>query len=483
MAFEQVLRRRTKIVATIGPACDEPEVLDALILAGTDMARLNFSHGKPEEHIERASRVRASAKRMGRHVSILGDLSGPKIRIEQFKDGPVHLHEGELFTLDVALAAGAGTKDSVGCAYKDLIHDVHEGDTLLLNDGLIVLEVTGVIGSKVLTRISVGGQLSDNKGLNRRGGGLSAGAITEKDRRDIELAARIGVDYLGVSFPKTADDMLEAARLLRAAGGLGRTVAKIERTEAIHNLDDIILASDAVMVARGDLGVEVGYAELTGLQKRIISRARHHFRVVITATQMMESMILNPIPTRAEVSDVANAVLDGTDAVMLSAESAIGNYPIKAVETMAQVIVGAEKYQFERGKSPLQISDETFHATDEAIARVAMYAANHMDVRAIVALTESGSTPLWMSRIRSDIPIFAFTRHETTQRRVTLYRGVYPVAFDVTHIAADALYSSICAELLRLNICKAGELVIVTKGEFSGVAGGTNAMKILKVDL
>jgi pyruvate kinase len=473
--------RRTKIVATLGPATDDPRVLAELIKAGADVLRVNFSHGKFEDHAKRVALVRSAALSVGRYVSILGDLSGPKIRIDRFVNGSVELAEGADFTLDVSLDAASGTDQVVGCAYKALPRDVHAGDTLLLNDGLIVLEVRSVDGPRVLTKVVVGGELSNNKGLNRRGGGLSAGALTDKDREDIPIAARLEVDYLAVSFPKSAADMQEARQLLRAAGGNGRTVAKIERAEAIRHLDEIVAASDAVMVARGDLGVEMGYAELTGLQKRIIASARHHFKVVITATQMMESMIHNPVPTRAEVSDVANAVLDGTDAVMLSAESAVGKYPVKAVEAMAQVTLGAEKYQFEGGTRARERVDITFTATDEAIAMAVMYTANHMDVKAIVTLTESGSTALWMSRIRSDIPIYAFTRHEATRRRVTLYRGVYPVAFDVTHTDPEILYAAIFHLLIELELCAAGDMIIVTKGELTGVQGGTNSMKILEV--
>ncbi len=474
--------RRTKIVTTLGPATDDPKVLADLIRAGADVVRVNFSHGKASDHVERIKRVRDVAESVGRYVGILGDLSGPKIRIERFAAGPVNLIEGEAFAIDTSLGVDAGNIDEVGVAYPSLPHEVGEGDVLLLNDGLIVLEVTGVSGTRVMTRIVSGGELSNNKGLNRRGGGLSAGALTEKDHEDIELAAKVGVDYLAVSFPKSAEDMNEARERLVRAGGFGKLVAKIERAEAIRHLESITEASDAVMVARGDLGVEVGYAELTGLQKRIIRMAQKKYRVVITATQMMESMITSPAPTRAEVSDVANAVMDGTDAVMLSAESAVGKYPIRAVEAMAQVIEGAEKYQVEYNRTRERI-DGTFHSTDQAIAMAVMYTANHIDVKAIFALTESGSTTLWMSRVRSDIPIYAFTRQENTRRRVTLYRGVYPVAFDVTHTDSDILYPSIMAQAVELGLCKTGDSIIVTKGEFSGVAGGTNAMKILRVNV
>jgi pyruvate kinase len=474
------MRRRTKIVATLGPATDDVNVLDSIIQAGTDVVRVNFSHGRIDDHRKRIEMVRKAAGRADRYVGVLGDLQGPKIRIECFAEGRATLVEGEPFALDVSLGPRAGTAAAVGVAYKDLPRDVRKGDVLLLNDGQIVLDVEGVEGQRIDTCVKVGGELSDHKGINRQGGGLSAGALTDKDREDIAVAAQLKVDYLAVSFARDAGDIREARTLLEAAGGEGRIVAKIERSEAIQNLGAIIDASDAVMVARGDLGVEMGYAELTGLQKTIIHQTRNRNRVVITATQMMESMIHNPIPTRAEVSDVSNAVMDGTDAVMLSGESAVGKYPVKAVEAMAQVIEGAEKYQLAHSRIRHRVEGQ-FRGTDEAIAMAVMYTANHLRVRAIVALTESGSTPLWMSRIRADIPIFAFTRHEVTRRRVTLYRGVYPVPFDITHTDPLVLYGSIFQKLLDLGLVSEGDLVILTKGELSGVSGGTNSMQILKV--
>jgi pyruvate kinase len=351
---------------------------------------------------------------------------------------------------------------------------------LLLDDGQLVLDVEKVDGPRIHTRVRVGGTLSDQKGINRQGGGLSAGALTDKDREDIRVAADLGVDYVAVSFARDAGDINEARQILRGAGGVGCIVAKIERSEAIQNLPPIIDASDAIMVARGDLGVEMGYAELTGLQKTIIHQTRNRHRVVITATQMMESMIHSPMPTRAEVSDVSNAVMDGTDAVMLSAETAVGKHPVKAVEAMARIIEGAEKYQLSHSRIRHRVEGQ-FRGTDEAIAMAVMYTANHLKVRAIVALTESGATPLWMSRIRSDIPIYAFTRHEYTRRRVTLYRGVYPVPFDITHTEPQMLYNAIFEQLLARKLVASGDLVILTKGELSGVSGGTNAMLILRV--
>jgi pyruvate kinase len=471
--------RRTKIVATLGPATDDPQVLSDMVRAGVDVVRLNFSHGVVADHARRVELVREAARQAGRYVGVLGDLQGPKIRIDRFVTGKIELKDGAEFMLDASLGVDAGTERSVGIAYKRLPTDVFAGDVLLLNDGQISLQVLDIDGPRIRTRVLIGGELGNNKGINRQGGGLSAGALTDKDREDIVTAARLKVDYLGVSFPRDAADMDEARGLLRQAGGHGLLVAKIERAEAIKNLAAVTKASDGVMVARGDLGVEMGYAELAGLQKLIVQEARLQNKVVIMATQMMESMITATIPTRAEVSDVANAVMDGTDAVMLSAETASGKHPAKVVESMAQIVVGAEKYEVEHTRAR-QRNSAIFAQTDEAIAAAVMYTANHMHVKAIVTLTESGSTALWMSRVRSDIPIYAFTRHESTRRRVTLYRGVYPVAYDVED-RGEAVYFSIFRLLLGQNLVWEGDHIILTKGELSGISGGTNSMQILRV--
>jgi pyruvate kinase len=472
--------RRTKIVATLGPATDDPEVLAAMIDAGLDVARINFSHGTRDGQRKRINSLRAAAKAADRYVGILADLSGPKIRIESFRSGKVMLEEGQPFALDTALDPQGGTETEVGCAYLGLPKDVRGGDVLLLNDGQIVLGVEKVVDTRIQCTVKVGGELS-----NRQGGGISAPALTEKDLEDIKVAAELGLDYIAVSFARDADDIRRAQSEMRKWRSEAKVIAKIERHEALDNLSAILQVTDAVMVARGDLGVEMGYAELTGLQKTIIRQSLARNRVVITATQMMESMIQNPVPTRAEVSDVANAVIDGTDAVMLSAETATGRYPVKAVEAMAQVIEGAEKYQLTHTRARQRVIEGQFKGTEEAIAMAVMYTANHMKVRAIVALTESGATPLWMSRIRSDIPVYAFTRHEATRRRVTLYRGVYPVVFDVTSSDAstEELYRALFTRLLELQLVKRRDLVILTKGELSGVQGGTNSMQILKVTL
>ena len=475
--------RRTKIVATVGPATDDLNVLTDMMRAGLDVVRLNASHGTVEDRRRRLALVREAAARADKCIGVLLDLGGPKIRIEKFRAGKVLLEEGQAFALDTTLDPNSGSPEVVGVAYKELPNDVVAGDTLLLADGLIVLDVEKVTGTRIETRVRVGGELSDRKGVNRQGGGISAPAISDKDRDDIKFVAQEGIDYMAVSFARDAADIQQARSLLREAGGNARIVAKIERHEAVANLAGIIDASDVVMVARGDLGVEMGYAELTGLQKTIIHQTRARNRVVITATQMMESMITSPVPTRAEVSDVANAVMDGTDAVMLSAESATGRYPVKAVQAMAQVIEGAEKYQLTHTRTRHRVEGQ-FKGTEEAIAMSVMYTANHMKVGAIVALTETGATPLWMSRIRSDIPIYAFTRHEATRRRVTMFRGVYPVIFDVTVPGSiDTLYRELFTRLLDLQLVKKNDLVILTKGELSGVTGGTNSMLILKVAL
>lgn len=471
--------RRTKIVATLGPATDEKHVLDDMIQAGMDVVRVNFSYGTHEDHVRRADSVRNRARAHGHQVGVLADLQGPKIRIERFREGPVMLEEGAHFILDAGCAADAGDRTRVGVTYKELPGDVGRGDTLLLDDGLLVLWVEEVTGNEVHCRVMVGGRLSDSKGINRLGGGLSARSITDKDREDIKVAAAMGADYVAISFPRCADDIKEARSLLREAGGHGAVVAKLERAEALEALEEIVEAADAVMIARGDLGVEIGDAELPGVQKRIIQVARSHDRVVITATQMMQSMVTNPIPTRAEVFDVANAVIDGTDAVMLSAETATGRYPARVIEAMDRICAGAERQR--KPSSAERRINVRFRRVDEAIAKATMYTANSLGVKAIAALTESGATPLWMSRISSGIPIFAMTRIVETRRKVTLYRGVYPVSFDVTTPDHATVNKEAIEELMRRGAVRDGDLVIITKGDLMGVHGGTNAMKIIRV--
>ncbi|MGJ8667979.1 MAG: pyruvate kinase [Oceanococcus sp.] len=470
--------RQTKIVATLGPASDQPGVLQQLIRAGVDVVRLNFSHGTAEDHTARVKAVRKAAAAEGRDVGILADLQGPKIRVECFTDGPIELVNGAPFVLDTAHPSDAGTSERVGVSYQALPKDVKSGDLLLLNDGLLRLGVEKVVGTAVHCIVEQGGTLSDRKGLNKLGGGLSAAALTEKDRADLKTAVELGVDLLAISFPRSGDDMKKARWLAEAAGGHPQMVAKIERAEAVDNLAEIMQESDAVMVARGDLGVEIGEPALPGVQKSIIRQARENNRLVITATQMMESMIVNPIPTRAEVLDIANAVMDGTDAVMLSAETAAGKYPVKTVEAMARICVGAERY--DPPNRSVEALGRHFERIDEAIAMSAVYTARHTRAQAIIALTESGMTAIWMSRMDTCIPIFALTQHESTRRRMALVRGVYPIDFNPSNLDGVTASRESVARLKELGFLGKGDRVLITKGDFSG-PGGTNSMKVLNI--
>ncbi len=479
-AIIRAMLKRTKIVATLGPATEKPKTLRKMIEAGLDVARLNFSHGGADDHRARAEALRAAAAKTGRDVGLMGDLQGPKIRIRRFRDGSVEIDDGADFFLDSALGLEDGNRDGVGVALDTLHEDVTVGDVLLLNDGMITLEVQSVDGTRIHTTVINGGILSDHKGINKKGGGLSAPALTDIDKQNIRLAAEFKMDFLAVSFVRSGDDIREARRLFEEAGGEGLIVAKIERTEAVDNIDDIIRAADVIMVARGDLGVEMGYAKLTGIQKDLIRKTRKASKVVITATQMMESMIQNPIPTRAEVSDVSNAVMDGTDAVMLSGETAVGRYPVKAVRAMAEVCMGAETFELPVGQTRHRLGDY-FSRVDEAIAMAVMYTANHLNVRAIFALTESGSTALWMSRIRSDIPIYAFTPHVSTARRVSMYRGVTPIHFDIKNTDSRQVYQDVFNIMLARDSVDVGDRIIFTKGDLDGVSGSTNAMKIVEI--
>lgn len=475
--------RRTKIVATMGPATDTPESIESMLAAGVDVVRMNFSHGEAEDHVKRAQMVRDAADRLGKVVAILGDLQGPKIRIERFENDKVTVNDGDTFILDSDLDKHAGTQERVGIAYEELPQDVVPGDELLLDDGRIVLQVSSVKGNEIFTEVTVGGVLSNNKGINKRGGGISAEALTEKDKEDIKTAAKIDVDFLAVSFPRCAEDLNLARSLLHDAGGDAAIVSKIERAEAVEQpiLDEIIAASDVIMVARGDLGVEIGDAALPLAQKKLIKRARVMNCAVITATQMMETMIENTIPTRAEVFDVANAVMDGTDAVMLSGETAMGKHPDKVVKAMAEICEKAEQSSWAK-KSKHRLG-KRFDRIDEGIAMSTMYAANHMGVKGIGALTESGSTPLWMSRMSSEIPIYAMTTHKKTCRKVAMYRGVYPVWISEKIEESRKANRIVVEHLIADEVVSEGDLVIITRGDLMGAGsdGGTNQMKVIRV--
>jgi pyruvate kinase len=472
-------RRSTKIVATLGPASSDPVVLERMIRAGVDVVRMNFSHGTPDDHRARAQLVRDLCRKTGRTVGIMADLQGPKIRVGKFKDGRVTLNPGDRFVLDAECELGDQTR--AGLDYKELPQDVRPGDVLLLDDGKIVFEVEKVAGHEIHSRVRHGGVLSNNKGINRLGGGLTAPALTAKDMEDIRLAAGINADYLAVSFPKSGKDMYMARELLRAAGGRSFLIAKIERAEAVGReaFEDILSACDGIMVARGDLAVEVGDASVPALQKRMIHLAREHNRLTITATQMMESMIASPVPTRAEVSDVANAVLDGTDAVMLSAETAAGKYPVETIEAMSRICVEAEKSQ------PLHLDreflDRLFTRIDQSIAMAALFTAYHLKVKAIAALTESGSTALWMSRLNCGVPIYALTSQTSTRYRVSLFRDVSPITVNYQGHDREALLEDAESVLVKNGVVAPGDLIVISFGEPIGASGGTNTMKIVKV--
>jgi len=470
------LPRNTKIVATLGPACSDPEVLIRLLKAGVDVVRLNFSHGRAADHIERARIVRELSGKLKREVAIMADLQGPKIRIGKFADGKVVLQTGQRFVLDADCELGDAT--CVGLDYKELVDDVVPGAVLLLDDGLIKLTVERVSGRRIVTHVVQGGALSNNKGINRQGGGLSAPALSTKDIEDLKTAVAFQADYIAVSFPKSKEDMYMAREMLRAAGGHALLIAKIERAEAIPALSEIIDASDGIMVARGDLAVEVGNATVPGLQKRMLRMARERNRLTITATQMMESMIQNPVPTRAEVSDVANAVLDGTDAVMLSAETATGRFPVETVDQMARICIEAEKWM------PVELDrdflNRTFTRIDQSVAMAALFTAFHLKVKAIAALTQSGSTALWMSRHNCGCPIYALTPEVTSQRKMALYRNVRPLYFEHGH-DRDAVLRSAEDLLVESGRVQHGDLIVLTNGEPMGKSGGTNTMKIVRV--
>lgn len=472
--------RATKIVATLGPASSDPALLEKMIRAGVNVVRLNFSHGKAQDHIDRANLVREAAQRAGREVGIMADLQGPKIRVGKFAEGKVMLEPGQKFVLDAARTE-PGDIEGVGLDYKELPRDVKAGDTLLLNDGLIVLTIDKVAGSAVHTTVKLGGELSNNKGINKQGGGLTAPALTAKDMDDIKTAMGLKADYVAVSFPKNATDMELARQLCNVAGAATghkpALIAKIERAEAIPELANILKVSDGIMVARGDLAVEVGNAAVPGLQKHMIRLAREMDKVVITATQMMESMIVNPVPTRAEVSDVANAVLDGTDAVMLSAETAAGKYPLETVMEMANICQEAEKAEY--AELSADFKGKTFKRIDQSIAMGALFTAHHLGAKAIVALTESGSTALWMSRHNVRMPIYAVTSSLTAQRKMTLYRNVRPLLMD-TSADRDTALADAEAHLKNKGIVQSGDVYAITVGEPMGQPGGTNTLKICR---
>ena len=471
------ITRATKIVATLGPATDSPQKIEQLIAAGVDVVRLNFSHGTAKEHIQRASWVHEAAHRLERDVGVMVDLQGPKIRIGKFENGQIELVAGAEFILD--LDCKLGNQNRVGLDYRQLIDDVNDKDILLLNDGHIVLQVESIIKKEIFCKVVQGGILSDKKGINRQGGGLSAPALTDKDIEDISVAASIEADYVAVSFPKSANDIFRARQLLIKASSKAWVIAKIERVEAIRNLNEILDASHGLMVARGDLATEVGEAAVPALQKRMIQLARDKNKLAITATQMMESMTQSPVPTRAEVSDVANAVLDGTDAVMLSAETAAGKYPARTVSKMSEICLEAEK--FVEGIADSHFLDRTFQSIDQSIAMASLFVALHLKIKAIASFTQSGSTALWISRLNSGVPIYAMTPEDSTRRRMSLYRDVQPIFLPQEQNDREELIRKAEQKLVDAKIVTQGDLIVVTIGEPLGQSGGTNTMKIVEI--
>lgn len=480
MEFPLDINRKTKIIVTLGPATDSVEVLAGLIKVGVDVVRINCSHGNTEDLAKKVEQVRKVSNKLNQEVAILFDLQGPKIRIAKFKDKIVRLGKNQKFTLDANYDPNLGDDKVVGLEYKSLPNEVVVDDILLLDDGKIVLKIIEIKDTKIICNVLEAGFLSNNKGLNKFGGGLAAMSLTAQDKEHIKLAAKLDIDYLAISFPKSASDINDALNICKENNFKVDIIAKIERKEALDNLDDIIKISSGVMVARGDLGVEIGDAELPGWQKHIINRARALDKFVITATQMMETMITNSIPTRAEVFDVANAVLDGTDAVMLSAETATGHDPIKVVMAMSSICLGAEKQLDKMPNINGRVHSE-FTRCDEAVAFAAIYIANHMSIKAIIVLTETGATALWMSRAKTSIPIYALSRHEKTRKRVKLYKGVYPLDFDVTKLKRSEVNKLSASFLVEKNVVKNNDYIIIVRGDFLGISGGANTLKVLKV--
>lgn len=469
--------RKTKIVATVGPSSCSQEILASLIESGVDVFRLNFSHGTADSHLKHAQMIREISRAANKSVGILCDLQGPKVRIGKFKESLIQLKDGDSFILDSECEFG--DQKRVGLDYKNLPNEVKEGTVLLLDDGRISLKVNSVKSNQIVCTVIAGGELSDNKGINLQGGGLAAKSLTLKDEEDIKTAVALCADFIAVSFPKDACDVRRARELILEAGGYAHVVAKIERAEAIASLEEIIDVSDVVMVARGDLGVEVGDAAVPGLQKKIIKIARAKNKIVITATQMMQSMVSSPIPTRAEVSDVANAVLDGTDAVMLSAETAVGKYPLETISAVHRVCLEAEHEQ-ELGVFP-SYEEKPFKNIDESIAVAASYIANHLPIKAVASLTQSGASVLWISRVNNHVPVYALSTESKTRRRLKLYRGVYPFSLDTHSNNKEEVLSLAKKTLLENGLISQNDLVLITVGEPIGVAGSTNSLQIIKI--
>ncbi|MAQ72917.1 MAG: pyruvate kinase [Gammaproteobacteria bacterium] len=472
------MRKKTKIIATLGPSTTSPKILTELIAAGTDVFRLNLSHAKIEDAKGIINNLKASSAKLKRPVAILIDLQGHKIRIKGFSNKQfIDLKSNQNFILDNALKDYEGDDSKVGITYKDLHKNIKINDEILLSDGLIKLKINRIKSNKIHTTVLRGGRLLPFQGLNKKGGGLSLKGLTKKDIADLKKAIKLDIDYIAVSFVRNKDDLI-AVKKITDKKNIG-LIAKIERNEALENIDSILEHSDGILIARGDLGVEIGIELLPAVQDELIGKAMDHDKLVIVATQMMESMKTNRVPTRAEVFDVSNAACSGVDAIMLSAETAVGEHPIEVVQEACRICDIAEKTSTKKIKTTN--SGDSFHKIDQIIAMSAVYGADKSNVKAIAALTETGSTPLWMSRIQSLIPIYAMTVNEKTSRRICLYRGVYSIRLDkIEHDHARA-NKQVIKLMEKQGAVKKGDLVIITKGDLMGTSGGTNALKIVKV--
>jgi pyruvate kinase len=467
--------RRAKIVCTLGPATDSYDQIKALVEAGMDVARLNLSHGSHADHEERYQRVRKAADEAGRSVGILADLQGPKIRLGRFTEGPVLLERGDTFTITVEEDT-QGDRHTCGTTYNGLAADVTPGERILVDDGKVCLEVTAVDGPRVHTTVIEGGMVSDNKGLNLPGVAVSVPALSDKDEEDLRWALRAGCDVIALSFVRSGRDIDDVHRIMKEEGRHLPVIAKVEKPQAVDNIDDIVAAFDGIMVARGDLGVEMPLEQVPMVQKRAIKLAKRNAKPVIVATQMLDSMIENSRPTRAEASDVANAVIDGTDAVMLSGETSVGKYAVETVRTMARIVEAAEEDILAKGLPPL--TDRNKPRTQAgAVARAAADMGDFLGAKFLVAFTQSGDTVRRLSRYRSPIPLLAFTPDPATRAQLNLTWGVESLLGP--HVdSTDAMVDQVDDLLLKHGHCRKGDIVVITAGSPPGVSGSTNLVRV-----
>ncbi|MFF9812835.1 pyruvate kinase [Streptomyces sp. NPDC014006] len=467
--------RRAKIVCTLGPATDTYDQIKALVDAGMDVARFNLSHGGHAEHEERYHRVRKAADETGRSVGILADLQGPKIRLGRFTEGPVLLERGDTFTITVEDGA-EGNHDQCGTTYHGLADDVTPGERILVDDGKVCLEVTDIDGPRVRTRVVEGGMISDHKGLNLPGVAVSVPALSKKDEDDLRWALRTGFDVIALSFVRSGKDILDVHRIMDEEGRRLPVIAKVEKPHAVESIDDIVAAFDGIMVARGDLGVEMPLEQVPIVQKRAIKLAKRNAKPVIVATQMLDSMIENSRPTRAEASDVANAVLDGTDAVMLSGETSVGKHAIDTVKTMAKIVAAAEETMLATGLPPLTEQNKP-RTQGGAVARAAAEMGDFLGAKFLVAFTQSGDTARRLSRYRSPIPVLAFTPDPATRSQLSMSWGVE--TFLGPHVdSTDAMVDQVDELLLKYGRCAKGDVVVITAGSPPGVSGSTNMVRV-----